>query len=83
MLWRAILRFSQRFAYVVTFPIAFAIGVIGYKLEGLLTDRDDDKTPWRKSASERREERRMRHPHAEFRVPKSVFENDEKGRKAD
>ncbi|KAJ8884475.1 hypothetical protein PR048_016332 [Dryococelus australis] len=44
----------RSYAPYITLPVAAVIGFIGYKIEGLLSDR---YTPYEKSIEEKREER--------------------------
>jgi len=52
---------------------AILLGLIGYNLEDWLSDKH---TPSRKSAIERREDRRANEGEAEYKVPKTIFERN-------
>lgn len=74
-MWPAIIAAARAYAPWVVFPFALVVGAIGYSIETAVSDRT---TPWRKSASERREERKIsgeENP-SDFGVPKTIFERN-------
>ena len=62
---------ARTYAPMLVFPVAFTVGVIGYNLESLVSDKS---TPWQKSTLERREERKAAEENKEFVVPKTIFD---------
>jgi hypothetical protein len=75
----------RTYAPYIVFPVAATIGVIGYNIESLLSDR---YTPWRESTITRREQRRLEEQlnpgsdssadslkNPDF-VPKNIFERN-------
>lgn len=75
-MWPAVMAFARAYAPWIVFPAAVTVGFIGFNLEGLVSDR---YTPWKKSAIERREERRLQELEGNentFEVPKTIFEKN-------
>lgn len=76
--------FIRSYAPYITLPVAAVIGVIGYKLEGFLSDK---YTPYQGSIEEKREERMLKEnlekdvtkvdslKEKKF-VPRSIFEKN-------
>ena len=73
-MWPWIIATARAYAPVIVFPVAVVAGVIGYNIEGFISDKH---TPWRESTIQRREERRDREAD-EFAVPKTIFERKTK-----
>ena len=73
-MWPWILATARAYAPAIVFPVAVVAGVIGYNIEGFISDKH---TPWRESTIQRREERRERESD-EFAVPKTIFERKTK-----
>ncbi len=74
-MWPVLVGFARTYAPVIVFPFAFTIGVIGYNLEGWMSDK---QTPWKKSIIERRDERKSKDQEDTFEVPKTIFERFKK-----
>ena len=70
----ALLAFARAYAPMLVFPAAVVVGTIGYNLESLISDK---QTPWKKSVTERREERHLKEEDKEFQVPKDIFQRRE------
>jgi len=68
-----VLSLARAWAPRVMLPFSMVIGYIGYNLEDWLSDKH---TPSRKSAIERREERRANEGEADYQVPKTIFERN-------
>ncbi len=69
-MWPALVALVRTYAPIIVFPFAFTIGVVGYNLEGWMSDKE---TPWKKSVIERREDRKDK-GEEEFKIPKTVFD---------
>ena len=73
-MWPWFIATARAYAPAIVFPIAVVAGVIGYNIEGFISDKH---TPWRESTIQRREERRDKESD-EFVVPKNIFERKTK-----
>ena len=81
-MWPVIVGAARAYAPYVVFPIACVIGVVGYTIEGAISDR---YTPWQGSVVERREQRKLKEAqdtieesslkNPEF-VPKNIFQKN-------
>ena len=76
-MWPVLMAAARNYAPMLVFPFAFAIGVVGYNLEGVVSDKS---TPWKKSVIERREERKENSDgqEEEFKVPETIFDRNKK-----
>jgi len=72
-MWPIITAMARTYAPQIVLPAAMVAGFIGYNLEDWLSDKH---TPSRKSAIERREERRANEGEADYQVPKTIFERN-------
>jgi len=68
-----LLSLARAWAPRLMLPFSMVIGYVGYNLEDWLSDKH---TPSRKSAIERREERRAIEGETDFKVPKTIFERN-------
>jgi len=68
-----VLSLAKRLAPRIMLPFSMFIGYVGYNLEDWLSDKH---TPSRKSAIERREERRASEGEADYKVPTTIFERN-------
>lgn len=77
-MWPVLMAAVRNYAPMLVFPFAFVVGVVGYNLEGAVSDKS---TPWQKSVLERREERKGREGSGEaeeFKVPETIFDRNKK-----
>ena len=79
--------FLRSYAPVIMLPVAAVIGVIGYNIENIVSDK---YTPFKPSIGEQREERHLKEMHCDSQgvadpvltltekkfVPKSIFERN-------
>jgi len=75
-MWPIVAAWARSYAPYIVTPIAGVVGFIGYNIEEWLSDKH---TPYRKSAMERREERRemeAREGTGEFKIPATIFEKN-------
>ena len=81
-MWPALMVAMRTYAPYVVFPFACIVGVIGYTIEGRVSDK---YTPWQESVIKRREKRQLEEQTetgsslenpAEF-VPKNVFQKNQ------
>lgn len=72
----------RTYAPIITLPVAAVVGVIGYALENIISDK---YTPYKKSIEEQREERQLQELSSgklvdkleeKAFVPKSIFERN-------
>ena len=72
-MWPVILAWARTYAPYAVMPLAGVVGVIGYNIEGWISDKH---TPYKESAIERRELRREKEAvegTADFQVPSTIF----------
>jgi len=73
-MWNFLVSIGRQYASrYVKLGLGIVVGFVGYNLESWVSDKH---TPSRKSAIERREERRANAQEEEFQVPKTIFEKN-------
>ena len=79
-MWPALMAAIRTNAPYVVFPFACIVGVIGYTIEGKVSDK---YTPWQESVVKRREKRQLEEQEArgslenpEF-VPENIFQKNQ------
>ena len=71
-MWPVMIAAMRTYAPYIVFPFSVIIGVIGYGVEGTISDRF---TPWRESVVDRRKQRQLEEE-SDFKIPKSIFEKN-------